>query len=62
MPFLWLESDELKALQDVFDWKRRIGQPLDWAAFERAKSRIVKPTLDAGRGAARGDTTIIPRS
>ena len=46
MPEVWLEPDELKALQDVFDWINRIGRPLDWAAYDRAKARIV----NAGRG------------
>jgi len=41
MPHVWLEPDELKAMQDVFDWMNRIGQPLDWAAFDRAKARIL---------------------
>lgn len=41
MPEIWLDPDELKALQDVFDWEHRIGLPLDWAAYDRAKARIV---------------------
>lgn len=41
MPEIWLEPDELRALQDVFDWQNRIGLPLDWAAYDRAKARIV---------------------
>lgn len=61
MPYVWLESDELKALQDVFDWKQRIGQPLDWAAFDRAKVRIVKPPGDGTRAGARGDAALNPR-
>jgi hypothetical protein len=41
MPEIWLEPDELNALQDVFDWDERIDRPLDWAAYDRAKARIV---------------------
>lgn len=42
MPYIWLDSGELKALQDAFDWKNRIGRPMDWQAYERAKTHIVE--------------------
>jgi DUF2934 family protein len=41
MPEIWLEPDELQALQDIFDWRNRFGRPLDWAAYDRARTRIV---------------------
>jgi hypothetical protein len=41
MPYIWLEPDEMKALRDVYDWRRRIGQPLDWDAFDRAMARLI---------------------
>ena len=41
MPFIYLDSDELTALRDVFDARSRIGHPIDWSAYDRAKARIV---------------------
>lgn len=42
MPYIWLDSDELQALQDAYDWRNRIGRPMDWQAYERAKTHILE--------------------
>ena len=40
MPYIWLEVDELRAVRAVIDWRARIGQPLDWAAYDRGMARL----------------------
>jgi hypothetical protein len=40
MPYIWLENDELRAVRAVIDWRSRIGQPLDWAAYDRGMARL----------------------
>ena len=40
MPYIWLEEDELQAVRAVISWRLRIGQPLDWAAYDRGMARL----------------------
>jgi hypothetical protein len=40
MPYIWLKEDELQAVRAVLDSQSRIGQPLDWAAYDRGIARI----------------------
>jgi hypothetical protein len=40
MPYIWLEVDELLALRAVIDSRTHIGQPLDWAAYDRGMARL----------------------
>ena len=61
MPYIWLENDELRAVRAVIDWRSRIGQPLDWAAYDRGMARLATgPThhvLPAGSRARKWSRT-----
>lgn len=66
MPYIYLDADELAALRDVFVSRSRLGHPVDWDAYDRAKARIIgEAALMSGRAeaaAARVRLTATPGS
>lgn len=46
MPTLVLTNDELRALHMVYNWKRYLNEPIDWALLDQVKARILDLPYD----------------
>lgn len=55
MPYIYLDSEELAALRDVFVSRSRLGHPVDWDAYDRAKARIIAEAAARVRPTATSD-------